>query len=328
LLEIINEILDFSKIEAGRVDVRNEPVNIRTMLNGVADLLRVDVQNQGLALNIDVAPDLPSHIGTDPGRLRQVLLNLAGNAVKFTRQGSVTITVTQPAENMVSFDVTDTGIGISPDDAARLFQPFTQVDSSDSRKFGGTGLGLSISKRLVELLGGTIGVQSTPDVGSTFRFSIPFRPVPETESTETVAVLPDVATIHGPSRSRPVLLVEDNKVNQKVASRLLEKLGLEVETAWNGQEALDKFEPGKYAAVLMDCQMPVMDGFEATRQIRQREGASRTPVIAVTARALPEDRELCRQADMDGYVSKPIDFAVLTDTLSGFVKQSGHAAGQ
>jgi CheY-like chemotaxis protein/nitrogen-specific signal transduction histidine kinase len=341
LLLIINEILDFSKIEAGKMEIRLQEVDVRAMLTGVADLVRADVQRKGIQLSHSIAPDVPREVKTDPGRLRQILLNLVGNAVKFTDQGEVTVRVMRPAENLLSFEVADTGIGIAAEDCARLFQPFTQLDGSDRRRFGGTGLGLSISKRLVELLGGTLAVESVPGQGSTFRFSLSAEAVVR-EAADLPAVpvkefipplpLPQSSPEASARPRKPVLVVEDNRVNQKVATRLLQKLGHEVETAVNGQEAVDMFEPGKYLAILMDCQMPVMDGFEASRIIRSRENGSRTPVIAVTARALPEDEQLCRDAGMDGYLSKPIDLAILAEALQAWapstLENSGGNAAQ
>ncbi len=315
LLAIINEILDFSKIEAGQAHLRLEAVDLRALLASVTYLLGPEARNKNLALVLDVDPSLCSHVKADPGRVRQILINLIGNAIKFTAAGQVTIRVSRTPAGMLGFDVIDTGIGISEADLKPLFQPFTQVDNSDRRSFGGTGLGLSISKRLVELLGGTIQVKSTPGIGSTFSFTIPLEPV-NVPAAEVVKVATATPFPQAVLRSdRPVLLVEDNKLNQKVASRLLEKLGYTVEISENGREALDRFTPGSYLAVLMDCQMPVMDGYEATRQIRLLETDGHTPIIAVTARAQEEDKANCLEAGMDDYMSKPIDIAKLADAL-------------
>jgi CheY-like chemotaxis protein len=242
--------------------------------------------------------------------LRRVLAHLTGNAVKFTTTGSVQVTARTEGSEL-RFEITDTGIGIAEADIPALFQPLEQLDSSDSRQYGGSGLGLSVSKRLVEILGGSIGVSSQLTQGSTFWFTIPLvvefeAPVADPATTTQVAV----------EDNRQVLVVEDNKINQRVAVRLLQKLGYSTDVAENGKEAVERYEPGRYAAILMDCQMPVMDGFEATRQIRSREsGTAHTPIIAFTARALPEDEQLCRAAGMDDYLRKPVDLMMLSIAL-------------
>ena len=326
LLEIINEILDFSKIESGRADLRKEPVELAAILNGVTDLLQADVRAKGLTLTTQIAASVPAYCLTDRARLRQVLLNLAGNAVKFTREGLIEISVRQ-ADSLLCFEVKDTGIGISGENLPTLFEPFTQVDSSDRRSFGGTGLGLSISKKLVEHLGGSIFVESEPGIGSTFSFTIPLEaasvtkesPASETAKAPIISrAAPVPNTLAAPGRH--VLVVEDHKINQKVALRLLEKLGYTADTAENGQQAVEAFQSGKYAAILMDCQMPVMDGFQATQAIRILDQQHRTPIIAVTARALPEDQQLCLEAGMDDYVSKPVDLARLSAALTKWVQ--------
>ena len=339
LMDIINEILDLSKIEAGRMVVRREPVRIHDIVAGIGDVLRADVQSKGLEFRISIREDVPRLCITDPGRVRQILLNLAGNAVKFTPRGYVELSVSRLSENLLSFVVRDSGVGIAAEDIPRLFEPFTQVDSSDRRTFGGTGLGLSISKKLLALLGGTIEVESSVGVGSTFRFTVPFEVAPNPEpDVNGASTAPATASETPPecvslpsspvaepeseevvSQEKPILIVEDNKVNQKVAARLLQKLGHKTEIVENGLQAVETFRPGRYLAVLMDCQMPVMDGFEATRRIRELDAGNTTPIIGVTARVLPEDKELCRQAGMDDHVPKPVDLEALRKAIASWV---------
>ena len=248
-------------------------------------------------------------------------MNLTANAVKFTDQGSVTIEVRRRAETgRIRFDVIDTGIGISVENCSKLFQPFTQVDSSDRREHGGTGLGLSISKRLVELMDGEIGVESRSGAGSTFWFTLP---LPETQITaESPVTAPQVkAVTQAPvSANKHLLIVEDNLVNQRLASRFTGKLGYTSDIAANGQEAVELALSNEYALVLMDCQMPVMDGFEATEQIRRREIGRRTPIIAVTARAMKDDEQRCLAAGMDGFVPKPLDLDKLARVLEEWTR--------
>lgn len=438
LLTLLNEILDFSKIEAGKVTLEEIGFDLTEVVEGTVQVLAPKASEKGIALVSVIAPSVPQFVRGDPGRLRQVLLNLMGNAVKFTMSGGVTLTVTVAecgaAKVQLRFDVSDTGIGMNEEARNRLFQSFMQADSSTTRRFGGTGLGLVISKRLVELMGGGIGVNSEPGAGSTFWFQASFgaihappplafvgggrvlladdnpvsrkahariisgwnldveclpdradpvdrlreaisgpdpfesavlalpaqhigkildrlNEVPELAALRIVALLPfgspapRVASLGGgrldclarplrqaqfmealfgvkvyrPGASRQadslpvessepmrVLLVEDNPVNRKIALKLLQKQGHSVETAENGQEAVSKASAGRYDTILMDCQMPVMDGFDATRRIREMEGSSRhTWIIALTANAMKGDRETCIAAGMDDYLSKP-----------------------
>jgi signal transduction histidine kinase/CheY-like chemotaxis protein len=449
LLAIINDILDFSKIEAGRVEVDKVTFHLRGMVEDTLEALSFTARKQDLDLCATLASDLPRWVEGDPGRLRQILLNLGGNAVKFTERGEVVVQVTMVQEGnhgaTLRFDVHDTGIGIPKADLERIFQPFTQAEGSHARRYEGTGLGLAISQRLVALMGGTMGVESTPGLGSTFWFTVPVgvvegppgapapadlqgrrvllagRPITsfhslqsEIESlgleVEALGKLGEVARtlqqgllqgkpfdmvlltltpgedeVFQVSRSlrqdpllgalprvlfcymgacgqaaeareagfsaylaRPlrkaqlkatlglvlapetpdsqrelvtrrsaqdrleasrgiVLVVEDNAVNRKVAVTMLTKLGYATEVATNGQDAIKALDRGQYQLVLMDCQMPVMDGFEATRLIRQqRQGLERVPIIALTANAMEGDRERCLDAGMDDYLSKPL----------------------
>jgi signal transduction histidine kinase/DNA-binding response OmpR family regulator/HPt (histidine-containing phosphotransfer) domain-containing protein/HAMP domain-containing protein len=472
LLGIINDILDFSRIEAGRLDVESVPCSVRQIVEDVADLIAESAHRKGLELVTFVDPSLPERLLGDPGRLRQILLNLAANAVKFTERGEVVlwtgVVQERPDAPVVRFEVRDTGVGIAPEVRPRLFQPFSQADSSTTRRYGGTGLGLVISKRLVAMMEGVIGFESTPGEGSTFWFTVPLargsetaprrfpdileglrallvlqnpthrtalerqlaswgvavdatdsdvlglehlrdaaadgtpfdvllldeatsalQPQAEGHGRETAAdailaktpriVLTRRGTLAGslPERpltvvlSRPVrqrqlfaaiaravgrarvaeprridgsaiaataqeaadaaragpisiLVAEDNPVNQEVARRLLSKLGCEPDVVANGREAVEASAHGRYAAILMDCQMPVLDGYEATVAIREREAAAgpptpRIPIIALTAAAMPGDRERCLAAGMNDYVSKPMTLERLAETLRRWI---------
>jgi signal transduction histidine kinase/ActR/RegA family two-component response regulator len=318
LLAIINDILDFSKIEAGKLDIELVDLDLRQVIADATELEAEHARARGLELIARVHPDVPLQMHGDPGRLRQVLVNLVSNAVKFTERGGqvfvrARLLTETPESSVVRIEVQDTGIGIQADVRSRLFQPFSQADGSTSRRYGGTGLGLTISKRLVELMGGEIGLDSTPGWGSTFWFSVPFgrahaRPgefVPTTFAGEGPRLL--VVGADQDARTAPILVVEDNPINQQVACGWIRKLGYRADVAANGFEALEALERIPYAAILMDCQMPEMDGFEATAAIRRREGMDRrTPVIAMTANAMQGDRERCLDAGMDDYIPKPV----------------------
>ncbi len=321
LLRLVNDMLDFSKIESGRFDL--EPLDFEPALlcQEVLDCLGEPARDKGLVLRLDLSPGVPGLMRGDAGRLRQVLVNLVSNAVKFTASGEILLQVRYCCDSKglgwLGIEVRDTGIGIAPDDMARLFTPFTQVDASTTRKYGGTGLGLTISKRLCELMGGSIRVTSTAGLGSSFRIDLPFAPAiaarasaprcPDTSS------LPERVSLARPVR---VLVAEDNAVNQVVAGAMLKRLGIEADLVDNGLDAVAAMESGAYDLVLMDCRMPVMDGYEACRTIRQREdGRPRTPIIAMTASAIQGDRELCLAVGMDDYLAKPVRLADLGSML-------------
>jgi len=335
LIEIINDILDFSKIEAGgQFQLEEEVFSLHRLVDDVALLLRPRAEASGIALTAEVTPGIPDTLKSDAGRIRQVLVNLVGNAIKFTDQGGVAVRVqgrrAEADRVHLRFEVQDTGIGMTPADIARLFQPFTQVDSSASRRRGGTGLGLAISKRIVELMGGSIGVEGTPGQGSLFWFELDVA-VAETPATGSegfefgATADPELSAAGSSSKAlnHPlrILIAEDQDTNRRLAMFMLEGLGHRADFAGNGLEAVEAWERFDHDVILMDCQMPEMDGFEATREIRRRELArnplspKRVRVIALTANALKGDRERCLAAGMDGYISKPFTSQQLSHAL-------------
>jgi signal transduction histidine kinase/CheY-like chemotaxis protein len=326
LLAILNEVLDFSKVETGKVELVCEAFDLRGALGDTLQILRLQAYRKGLEMTCDIAEEVPGAVVGDALRLRQILVNLAGNAVKFTESGEIVLSLTvegRPSQDevLLHFAVRDTGIGISPEKQRSIFEPFVQADSSTSRRFGGTGLGLTISRRLVEMMGGHMGVESEPGCGATFYFTAVF-PVaseaspagPHAEVLQGAAApISRTAADSSPER-RPaerrarVLVVEDNKINQQVAARMLESAGHEVTIAANGRIALDILQNSRFDVILMDEHMPEMNGIEATRAIRQQEKLSgeHVPVIAVTAAAMRGDRDSCLAAGMDDYLTKPL----------------------
>ncbi|MCM2359823.1 MAG: PAS domain S-box protein, partial [Geobacteraceae bacterium] len=317
LLTLINDILDFSKIEAGKLDLEIIDFDLRTALEDTVDLLAVKAEEKQLELVNIVHHDVPSLLCGDPGRLRQILINLAGNAIKFTERGEVVIRATLDEESdsrvTIRFSVSDTGIGIPRDRLDSLFSCFTQVDASMTRKYGGTGLGLAISRRIAEMMGGSMGVESAPGKGSTFWFTAVFsKPaagsIKACGADRSLPLITRYSAAEEKKRMMRILVVEDNPVNMKVALRILEKLGYPADGVFNGKEALAALELIPYRLVFMDVQMPEMDGLEATETLRRREAASggRIPVIAMTAHAMKGDRERCLAAGMDDYLAKPV----------------------
>jgi signal transduction histidine kinase/CheY-like chemotaxis protein len=360
LLAVINDVLDYSKIEAGKMTVEKIDFDLRSVCDEVRAILQAAVVERGLVMSLAYDAALPHVIKGDPVRLRQVLLNLAGNAVKFTDRGTVNIEVSQVDGTQVRISVIDSGIGIAAEQLDRLFRRFTQADSSTTRRYGGTGLGLAISKTLVELMGGTIGAQSHQGTGSTFWLTLPLVVAPQAQ-TEAKAAAPPPATaapiqtdavplltaaiyepltasqpltahqpvaaqtaVHGTAeRGGRLLLVEDNFVNQRVAVYMLSKLGHQVDVARHGREAVAKLSQTVYDLVLMDCQMPEMDGFEATRIIRDSSSAvldHEVPVVAMTANAFPEDRARALAFGMNDFLAKPVDRSVLASMLAKWLK--------
>ncbi len=331
LLAIINDILDFSKIEAGKMTIEHIEISIRDIVSEICTLLAGTAREKGLTLSCHTDMDLPKVLIGDPVRLRQVLTNLIGNAVKFTESGEVNVQVNL-LENIsslarIEFSVEDTGIGISEDILPDLFNEFTQADGSTTRKFGGTGLGLTISRQLVELMGGEISVVSTEGLGSTFTFALDMA-IAENQSRQQRQVLQiPAATLeqnHSEETVFPdsiqVLMAEDNVVNQKVTISMLKKIGIQrIDVAEDGCKAVSMNSSQTYDLILMDCQMPQMSGYEATGIIRQQERAQQLPpipIIAMTANAMTEDREKCLAAGMDDYLSKPVKKEELKKTLA------------
>ena len=307
LLAILNDILDFSKIESGLVTLETRPFHFRGMVEEAMGLADKAAQAKGLGCSHAWEPGTPEWVEGDETRCRQVLTNLLNNAIKFTSFGGISAHVSAaPLEGEAhSFRVavSDTGIGIAPEALDRLFQAFSQADSSTNRRFGGTGLGLVISKKLAEAMGGDIRVESILGQGSIFTFTASLRAAAPAETPPAPPVWDSPEIYAG----RNALLVEDNDVNQLVAKRFLERLGFAVAIAENGAEALEKLSAGPYSVVLMDCQMPVMDGFEATRRIRDGEaGKPRQLIIAMTANTHAEDRKRCLESGMDDFIPKPI----------------------
>jgi signal transduction histidine kinase/ActR/RegA family two-component response regulator len=319
LLHLLNDILDFSKIEAGRLELEPLPFNPARLVEEAASLLQEKASAKGLTLHTELEGALPENLLGDPSRLRQILVNLLSNAVKFTGEGHIWLRCRQGRATVGSqvwlcFEVSDTGVGMDVATLAKLFQPFVQADVSTTRRYGGSGLGLSISRRLAELMGGTVGVESAPGVGSTFRVELPFEALP---AGAEMPVEP-VAEAGGgarPVRAR-VLVAEDNPVNQVVAAEMLLRLGCRADLVGNGREAVEALKKLPYDMVFLDCHMPEMDGFDACRAIRADEaGGRRVPVIAMTASALKGDREKCLAAGMDDYLPKPVRLADLGNVI-------------
>ncbi len=312
LLHILNDILDFSKIEAGRLDVAAEAFDPAALLRELVRMAQPRCRDKGLEVTLNIAADLPSLLLADPARVRQVLHNLIGNAIKFTQHGCIEVTARREGD-LARIAIRDSGIGIAPEQQPLVFEAFTQADGSITRRFGGTGLGLTISNRLVQLMGGQMGLHSEPGVGSEFYFTLPLAPgvVPTAAAPATPAPAPR-GQLH-------ILLAEDNPISQRLALALLTREGHRVTLVLNGLEALAALEQDRFDLVLMDMQMQGMDGVEATRRIRAsevREG-EHLPVIALTANAFSEDRERCLAVGMDGFVSKPIRREELLGAIQG-----------
>jgi PAS domain S-box-containing protein len=332
LLGIINDVLDLSKIDAGKIELEALDFDLGQMVARSCSMVAGSAHAKGLELHVDSA-DLPRHVRGDPTRLSQVLMNLLGNAIKFTESGSVSLRgslLAREADALrLRFEVRDTGIGIEPERIGKLFDAFEQSDTSTTRRFGGTGLGLAVTRQLVALMGGEVGVQSTPGVGSTFWVTVRVQaaarqPVWHAPAAGDAPVPP----AHTPSRPQfdaRVLLAEDNAINQEVAKELLRAAGCEVHVADNGRRAVEMARTGGYDLILMDVQMPELDGIEASRQIRSMSGLSRVPIIAMTANAFAEDRAACLAAGMNDHVAKPVHAATLYDTLARWLQATRSA---
>ncbi len=316
LLGTVNAILDFSKLEAGRLEIEAVPFDLRAAIRAVMAVHRPEAQGKNLELRDEVAAVLPQFVLGDAVRLRQALSNLVANAVKFTRRGGVYLRVKPAAGGRIRFAVEDTGVGVDPAVEERLFLSFSQADASTTRRFGGTGLGLAIVRHLASLMGGDAGYQRLP-VGSLFFFE---ALLPATERSPTGAVSLKALA----ARPAKILLAEDNDINRMIAVALLRDAGHQVEVAVDGREAIEACLRGGYDLALMDCQMPNIDGFEATREIRRREGAGRRlPIVALTASSLAGDREKCLEAGMDDHLGKPIDPDQMSATLARWLGAAG-----
>jgi signal transduction histidine kinase/CheY-like chemotaxis protein len=324
LLALLNDILDLSKIEAGRLELEAVPFDLADMLRDVRALFVPRAREKGVALDCRIVEGVPDALLGDPVRTRQVLTNLVGNAIKFTDRGEVEVTVTGEGREegtiVLHFAVRDTGIGIPADKQARIFEPFAQADGSTTRRYGGTGLGLAISSELAQKQGGRIRVESEPGRGSTFHFTAPFGVASAAVSPtpgESPAVEPAARRDNAAGRRLRVLLAEDNPVNRRIATAMLERRGWAVVVAEDGVEAVAAVERESFDVVLMDVQMPTLDGFEATALIRRREAATgaHVPIVALTAHALREDHDRCLAAGMDAFLSKPLRAADLVATV-------------
>jgi signal transduction histidine kinase/CheY-like chemotaxis protein len=324
LLALINDILDFSKIESGHLDLESMPIGLRPFLKETLALQVHAAQAKGVALESSVQDAVPEFIMGDACRLRQILINLVGNALKFTKSGSVRVDVemeNSEADPSIVFRVRDTGMGIAPDILPRLFKPFAQADSSTTRQYGGTGLGLSICRLLVELMGGAIKAESVPGQGSTFAFSIPCvvchsPPILAADLTKSAP------TERIKREHLKVLIVEDNPINQRVAKLFLDRLGCQGDCVSSGEGCLEKLAQQPYDIILMDVQMPGLNGHETTREIRNRSsnGQAQPWIIALTASAQDEDSSKCREAGMDDFLTKPLRLEALSDALERFEK--------
>jgi signal transduction histidine kinase/ActR/RegA family two-component response regulator len=323
LLTVINDVLDFSKIEAGRLELDPVPFSLRQMLEQTIKPLRLRGREKRLDVQLEMDPDIPDKVCADPVRLQQVIINLVGNAIKFTEQGSIRVKVDADSANAqglpLMFAVHDTGVGVPLEKQQLIFEAFSQADGSTTRRFGGTGLGLSICSRLVAMMGGTIQVRSMPGRGSSFFFEILVGLVEQPDEASVTAVK---ETAIAAAKSCRILLAEDNPINQKLAVRLIEKHGHSVMAVQNGREAVDAVEREHFDLVLMDISMPEMDGLEATAILREKyQGERRIPIIAMTAHALTGDREMCLRAGMDGYLTKPVNSESLFSAIDQVLAQ-------
>jgi CheY-like chemotaxis protein len=325
LLALLNDVLDLSKIESGKMQLEKAPFHLPRIINECVRAHELKARQKGIELREQIDRSLPPVVVGDELRIGQIVANLLSNAVKFTEQGSVTVRLcngrgSQDGVVALNLDVSDTGTGIPAEKLPVIFEKFTQADGSISRKYGGTGLGLTITKRLVELHGGKIWVESEVGRGSTFHVTI------ECEIASKTTATPSKEQVAKPEVSMPagsVLVVEDNLVNQKVVAAILRKRGFDVVLAGNGSEALEKLENEAFGLVLMDVQMPVLDGLEATRIIRKDLRWRRMPIVAMTAYAMNGDRERCLEAGMNGYISKPVHSAHLLATVEQYISPSG-----
>ncbi len=321
LLNLINDILDLSKLEVGEVRLESQKFNLYDLTQDLKSIFSFQAENKGLEFILNINPDVPRELKGDPLRLRQILNNLISNAIKFTPTGQVTVQINvqeqkQPEKIILLFTVTDTGIGIDSEDHRKIFQYFTQVDASTTRRYGGTGLGLAISQQLVKLMGGEIGVKSALNQGASFWFTAEFKLFLFTEklNLESDTKPPEKVEEHLAKTSK-ILVVEDIIINQKIILKQLQRLGYKADCVGNGQEALDILSNQQYDLIFMDCQMPVLDGYETTGKLRKLEGGNNHIIIGLTAYAMDGDKEKCLGAGMDDYLTKPMDMTDLSDML-------------
>lgn len=342
LLSIVNDVLDFSKVESGKMELEEILFNPKDVIKSALDTISPLCQKKGIAVNSIISDDLPNKVIGDSERLRQILLNLLSNSAKFTETGSITVNAITienkiPSEITIQFSIIDTGIGISEDKQRIIFDSFTQADSSTTRKFGGTGLGLSITKRLVTLMGGTIDLQSTEGLGSTFTCIISFKEdydestVKRPKHSSTLNIHNQIiGSIHknqtfeidNNQDQSDILIVEDNDINRKLLKKLINKIGFSTDAAENGKAALKLINTKTYKLVFMDVRMPIMDGLEATEKIRYLDDKSKRniPIIATTANALPEDKNICLDAGMDDFISKPYKPVQIENMIKKYIK--------
>jgi signal transduction histidine kinase/CheY-like chemotaxis protein len=323
LLGIINEILDFSKIEAGEMTLENISFSVDKCLNEVISISYPKVYNKNIKLQLEKSEDLPANIKGDPGKLRQILLNLIDNAIKFTEEGSVTLIVELLEQNdeqvLLKFGVKDTGIGISQADQKKLFKQFTQVDASNTRKYGGTGLGLAITKQIVSMMCGEVAVQSEKGVGSYFYFTLPTVVSNEKSEEQSKESKEKNNTIQIQNVPLDILIAEDDSVNQKLVLRLFDKIGYKPDLAKDGQQALNMALSKNYQIIFMDVQMPEMDGLEATKHIREK-GLNQPYIVAMTANVMESDRRKCMEAGMDDFLSKPITLDTVNELIVNWIQ--------
>jgi PAS domain S-box-containing protein len=324
LLALVNDILDFSKIEADKMTLEVADVDLRSLVRDVVTLVAELARKKGLELTSTIADNVPAHFRGDPVRLRQILFNLVGNAIKFTERGSVWISVDLESSSQSKTDIVtirwtvkDTGIGMQKEQQDRLFEAYVQAEASTARRFGGTGLGLMISRQLVGMMGGSISVESAPGLGSTFTYTTNLLPA-IVRAAMNPQEAPSAAQASESRGARRVLIADDNEINQVVACKFLQKLGYEVEVVPSGEGAVEALARANYDAVLMDCEMPDMDGYEATRCIRQGETTTsrRLPIIAMTGNASATDTQRCKDAGMDEVITKPVTLTTLRTTLN------------
>jgi len=333
LMRIINDILDFSKVESGKIDIESFPFSLRSSMQEIFRNLEVQSRKKGLELHATIDETVPDYLQGDRDRLMQVIVNLLGNGLKFTRQGGVRIRISVKgylAEQQVLlfFEVLDTGVGIAPEKKEAIFEAFVQADSSHSRRFGGTGLGLSISRRFVRLMGGDIKFESALGKGTRFYFSLPFFLADNAGSVTEQELDGGTVPVELPSCTGKILLAEDEYINTTLAVTMLEQAGFEVVAVSNGREAVEQWKNIFFDCILMDIQMPEMDGFEAVRRIREieRQRGGHIPIIAMTAHAGRDDRKTCLKAGMDDYIAKPINRITLINILASCVTM--HSTGE